>query len=103
MTTGLHTTGPTGLLTAAQALHALNAGTVTATDLVRQCHARIDTIDPVVRAVVTEDRSVALAAAAVQDALRQEAAHSNAPHARRPLGALAGLPWPRACLHGPGQ
>lgn len=93
MTTGLHTTGPAGLLTAWQALHALNTGTLTATDLVRQCHARIDTINPVVRAVVTEDRSAALAAAAVQDTLRQEAAHANAPRTRRsPPGALAGLP-----------
>lgn len=71
----------------------MNTGTVTATDLVRQCHARIDTINPVVRAVVTEDRSAALAAAAVHDTLRQEAAHANASHTRRPPpGALAGLP-----------
>lgn len=83
MTTGLLTPRPAGLLTAWQALHALNTGTLTATDLVRKCHARIDTVNPVVRAVVAEDRSAALAAASKQDALRRGA---GVP------GALAGLP-----------
>ena len=83
MTTGTYTTSPTGLLTAWQALHALNTGTVTAAELVRQCHARIDTINPVVRAMVTEDRSASLAAASTQDVLRRGAGTQ---------GVLSGLP-----------
>lgn len=79
----LNTAVPTGLLTAGQALHALNTGTATAMDLVSQCHARIDNINPVVHAVVTEDRPAALAAANAQDALRAGAGL---------LGALSGLP-----------
>jgi amidase len=80
---GLHITVSTDLLTAGQALHALNAGNITAMDLVRQCHARIDTINPVVHAVVTEDRTAALAGAYIQDVLR---AGAGSP------GALSGLP-----------
>lgn len=81
--TGLHTAESDGFQSAGQALHALSSGTTTAVDLVHQCHVRIDTINPVVRAVVTEDRSAALAAAAEQDTLRR---------GNGPLGALAGLP-----------
>ncbi len=62
----------------------LNAGAVSAVDLVKACYARIDSVNPKINAVVTTCRERALAEAAKADAARA---------AGKSLGPLHGVPF----------
>lgn len=82
--TGAMTVDPVLALSTVEVSKLLRDGSVTSVELVRKCYERIDAVNPIINAVVTQCRERALSEAAEADALLK---------AGKPKGPLHGVPF----------
>ena len=82
--TGAMTVDPVLALSTVEVAKLLRDGSVTSVELVRKCYERIDAVNPIINAVVTQCRERALSEAAEADALLK---------AGKPKGPLHGVPF----------